>query len=234
MRLLLAVGICAVGLVGCGDEEEENPPPQSNPAEVNPAVAQASARAIADAVALAQTGDGLTAAFALSALGTSAMAMVTPSGQAQPQSISPDGSSQQALTSGVCECDESSCTFDGCADDGSSFSITGTMSWSATSLDCDLTLSGAAAGAQYTFDQQCALTFSETSLDGTFDSAGSFDIDANGQSVSTTWDSGIAFDSITLTSGCPTAGSISVEATVTANGQSYSGSGSVELDGTGC
>jgi hypothetical protein len=235
MRFSVLLGsVCVLALVGCGEDEEENPPPANDPAEVNPAVAQAATQSMTGAIQLAQSGDGMAAAFALTAVGTSAFSMVTPTGQSAPQSATVDGSAQQALTTGVCECTETSCTFDGCGDDGSPFTISGSISWTATSLQCDLSFGGSSAGGDYTFDQECDLSFSETSLDGTFRSVGNFNLSASGQSVTTDWESDLEYHSVTLSNGCPTGGSVDVTATVSASGQTYSGSGSVSFDGTGC
>ena len=208
--------VLTTGLAACGSDEESKPS-ENKPAAgtVNEAAVQQSASTTYQSVESAiVTADGQTAAFQLLSVGTSALGMVQPAGGGQPASI---GSTSQALGAGTCDCTADSCTFVDCGDDISGWTINGTISWTATSFDCDYTVTGSQAGANYTFTIVGALTYAPDMLDGTLSTAGDYDV--QGQAVS--WDTDMVFNSVTYSGGTPTGGSIDISSTVNLAGQSY-------------
>jgi len=232
------IGLFTVALAGCGgDDEGSDPGPQAQPGTVNEAAAKQTAAGVLQALSVAKGGDGTAAAFALATSGSAAFSLVTP-GSAAPQAMPGGiGEVKQKLQTGTCECDADSCTFEACSDDANpnAWVIDGTLSWAGDRLDCDLTISGSSQGLSYSFHEACALAVAATSIDGTLDSSGSYDVAAGGQSASFSWDAGIDFHDVQYTeAGCPLSGSIDVDATVEAGGASYEGQGSVTLDGSGC
>jgi hypothetical protein len=246
MKLLRIASIAVLALtsVACGDDSTDGSSSGGTDVgegTINPTVAQSTAQATISAVRNAiSTNDGQTAAFGLAGMGAGAFAIVAPAAGGAPQSA-PDGlgRARQADNSGTCDCDPEghSCTFDNCGDTagGSSWSVSGTFSWDGGHAVGDLTFTGAYTGFDWNFHEIFDFTVTETSIDGTFSSDGSYDVTAQGQSVSAEWTSSIGYDQVTFdANGCPTGGSINVEAEITANGQSFSGSGDVTLDGSLC
>jgi hypothetical protein len=233
------IGLFSVALAGCGgDDESEDPGPQAQPAQVNEAAATQTAASVRQAMSIARSGDGTAAAFSLASAGSAAFSLVTP-GAAAPQAVPGGGigTAKQKLQTGTCECTETSCTFEACGDDSNpnAWVLDGTISWAGDHLDCDLSITGTSQGFSYTFHEACDLAVSDTSIDGTLDSDGKYDIAQGGQSASFSWDTSIDFDAVTYdAAGCGVSGSIDVDATVTSGGASYHGAGSVDLDGSGC
>jgi len=232
------VGLFSLALAGCGsDDEAEDPGPQAQPAQVNEAAAMQTAASVRQAVAIAKGGDGTAAAFALASSGSAAFSLVTP-GAAAPQAAPGGlGEAKQKLQTGVCECTDTSCTFEACSDDANpnAWVIDGTISWAGDRLDADLTITGSSQGFEYAFHEACALAVTDTSIDGTLDSSGSYDISSGGQSASFSWDTSVDFADVQYSeSGCALSGSIDVDATVQSAGASYHGAGSITLDGSGC
>lgn len=218
----IIISTVAAALVGCGDEEETKEQPKDN-ATVNEAAAQAAATSAYSAVQTAiDSGDGQAAAFQMASVSASAFSIVTPGGGQQPMST---GQATQALGEGTCDCTANSCSFSDCGGDGSGFTITGTISWSAGSLDCDYTVGGTVQGNVYNYGVFCDLDYTATSLDGRLETDGDYQVDANGTTVTTGWDVAMAFNGVTYPG--PSGGSIDVTASTTVNGQSYSASGSV-------
>jgi hypothetical protein len=218
--------VLTTGLAACGEDEESKAPEnQPGAATVNEAAVQQTASTAYQSVETAiSSGDGQTAAFQMLSVGTSAFGMVQPSAGGQPASI---GSTSQALGAGTCDCTANSCTFVDCSDDVSGWTINGTISWTASSFDCDYTVTGAQAGATYTFTLVGALTYAPDSLDGTLSTAGDYDV--QGQSV--TWDSDLTFHSVTYSGGTPTGGSIDISSTISVAGQSYAADETVTFGG---
>lgn len=232
------IGVLSAALAGCGgDDESEDTGPQAQPAQVNEAAATQTAAGVLQAVSIAKGGDGMAAGFALASAGSAAFSLVTP-GSAAPQAVPGGiGEVKQKLQTGVCECTDTSCTFEACSDDESpnAWVLDGTISWANDRLDCDLSITGSAQGFSYTFHELCALEVSDTRIDGSLDSSGSYDIAQGGQSASFSWDAGIDFHDVEYNeAGCALSGSIDVDATVQSGGASYHGAGSVTLDGNGC
>lgn len=217
-----AIALLSASVVGCGDDEESEAK-KENTGTVNEAVAGQTATTAFDAAQVAVAGDGQAAAFQMIGVGSSAIGMITPAGSGgqQPQST---GEATSALGEGTCDCTADSCTFTDCGD-GSGFTITGTIAWTDSSLDCDYTVAGTVQGNVYNFGVFCDLAYSATSLDGTLNTDGSFQVDAQGQSVSSEWDVAMTFNDVTYPG--PAGGSIDVTATTTVNGQSSTASGSV-------
>jgi hypothetical protein len=227
MHKLVRVGACtmvALSLFACGGDEEEEPPPDNTDnGTLNEALVEDSAVTAYEATQTAiDSGDGETSAFQLLSVGASALGMVTPgSGGTQPMGL---GEAQQALNQGTCECTANSCTFTDCGD-GTGYTITGSLSWTDSSMTCDYTVGGSNGAQTFNYSILCDLSYTSTSLDGTLSTSG--DIDASGQQ--TTFDTDLSFNMVTFDASGPTGGSIDVSATVGVAGQEYSASGSVEF-----
>lgn len=235
----------SLALLGCGSAETGGNNNNNNGATVNEAAGKQVAAQLATAVTKARTGsDGPGAAFAIASAGQSAQGIVTASGgymaQAHGEKI---GAAHQKDVSGSADCTATGCTFKSYADSSSAaaWTIDGTLSWADDKLICDLTMSGDVAGSTYTLHEKCNLAVTDTSIDGTFESDGSASVStagypgapAGGANVS--WSSTVTFNAVKYsTAGCPTSGSIDVDAETTANGYSASGTGDVTFDGSGC
>jgi hypothetical protein len=231
MTNLLRMGACAVlclVVVGCGDDEETNEnKPAGNAGTINTQVATQSA---ADAFASIETAinsmDGEAAAGTMLQVGLSSQSIVTPGGASTPMGV---GSTSQALGEGTCDCTANTCTFSDCGDAGG-FVINGTLAWTATSMDCDYTVTGTSAGNTYNFGIQCALTYGPDQLDGTVSTDGSFEIEGAGMAAAAyTWDSDLTFNSVTYSGGSPNGGSMNVSSTVSISGQTYTASTTVSF-----
>jgi len=218
-----AIAVLSASLVGCGDDEETEPAEENNGTVSDAVAGQVAGTAFDAAQTAIDTADGQAAAFQMVGVGSSAIGLVTPAGGGgqAPQAF---GEATSALGEGTCDCTANSCTFSDCGD-ASGFTITGTIAWTDTSLDCDYTVGGTVGGNVYDFAVFCDLAYSATSLDGQLNTDGSFQVDANGQSVSSEWDVDMTFNDVTYPG--PSGGSIDVTATVTVNGQSNTADGSV-------
>ena len=227
-RLALLPFFAALPIVGCGS---------SNEAQVDEARAKGVAQQMVTAVTQARTSkNGQGAAFAIAGAGQQAQGIIAPT--AEGQSALTTGTAQQADTSGTATCTDTGCTFTSYTDSatGSSWTIDGTESWSASKFDCDLTMTGNASGFTWNFHEVAALSVSDTSIDGTLTTDGSYDMSIPGVgSGSYTWNSTLTFKAVKFNgTGCPTSGSIEVQASVDAGAGSYDGSGTVTFDGSGC
>jgi hypothetical protein len=233
--VVLAMISMSAAFVGCGDDTGGGTGgggSQTPNGEVSPQAAQSNTTTAILGSQTAIGGDGLAAAYQLASLGTSALSLVGPAGS-QPQSVT--GEAKQALQTGVCECTGTSCTFEDCSDDSyaGTFTLNGTLSWANGNVVADLQYAGSdASGQTYDFSVAMDVTVTETSIDGTVSSTGS--VNAQGQSVS--WESDLVMNDIQFgAAGCPTSGSLDVDASVTyAGSQTYSGQESITFDGTGC
>lgn len=234
LRIAMVPFLGSLALVGCGS---------SGDTMVNEAAAKQVSTQLISAVTKARTGaDGPAAAFAIAAAGQSAQGLVTASaggytGQASGERI---GAAQQRDVSGSADCTASGCTFKGFSDNasGSAWTIDGSLTWSKTKFTCDLTMTGDFQGQSWSFHETCDLTVTDTSIDGTFATDGKYSLGAGlgvPGGVETTWDSSITFSAVKYNeSGCATSGSIEVESNISANGGSFSGSGSVTFSSSGC
>jgi hypothetical protein len=216
----------SVAVLACGDDEETKQEPAGNAGTVNEATVQQAATTAFQATEQAiSTMDGQAAAFTMLSVGTSALSMITPGGGSAPMST---GTAQSALGEGTCDCTANSCNFSDCGD-AAGFTITGTIAWTDTTLDCDYTVAGLQGGYNYSFSIFCDLDYTATSLDGTIETSGDYQIDAQGTMQSFSWDSSLTFNGVTYASGQPTGGSIDVTASVNLGGQIYNGSSSVSF-----
>lgn len=227
--------VLVMGLVGCGSEEESDPAPAGG--TVNTAIAKSTAASTINAVNLAiNSGDGPGAAFALASVGSAAFGIVTQGGTTTGQSV---GTAQQKLTTGTCDCTGTSCNFVDCGTDdpGAAWTINGTLSWDAGTVNCDLSITGDVQGLTYSIHEMCALTVTPTSIDGTLSTDGSYDMTGmaggGGYNTKSEWNATVTFNDVQYgAGGCPTSGSVDVSSTVTVSGSEFSGSGSVTFDGT--
>ncbi|TPV96918.1 MAG: hypothetical protein B7733_02295 [Myxococcales bacterium FL481] len=194
---------------------------------VNDVAVQQGASAAIDATeTIATSGDGQLAAFQMLAVGTSAMSFITPGQERAALLPRPTGRSGGE----GCSCSENSCTFTDCGD-GTGFVVDGSISWTETSLDCDYNVSGGAAGQTYSFSVACDLDYTESSIDGTLETAGEVAINANGQNVSSSWDTSLTYNDLQFMAGQPTSGSVEIDSSVTVDGETYAASGSVSFGG---
>ncbi len=215
--------IAVTGLAACDDEPEDN-------GTVNQVAAEQTATTAFSATQTAITGDGQSGAFAMLGVGTGALALVTPTDGSQPMGAGSQGLGSGSFPQGTegCTCTDSGCTFDGC-DSGSGLLISGSLSWTDTSLDCDYTVSGNQAGATYSFSIFCDLDYTETSLAGQLNTSGDIDVAAAGAQGSSSWDAQMTFNNVTYASGQPTGGSIDLSASVTTGGETYTANQSVSF-----
>lgn len=232
-RIGLAVVLLSSMALACGDDSEsegDGGGAQSN-GQVNEAAAQGNATQTITGSKTAISGDGLAAAYQLASLGTSALSLVQPAGQAGPQS---EGQAKQAVQVGTCDCTDTQCTFVGCSDDAypNPFTIDGTLSWGGGHVVADLTYTGSAAAATYDFHLTMDVTVTDTTIDGTVGTDGSVQSSGYG----TTWESSLDMNGITFNaSGCPTAGTLDVDASVDGPSTAdYSATTTITFDGTGC
>ena len=214
--------ISLIGVVGCGEDE-----PEDN-GTINDQAAQSTASTAFNATQTATGGDGQSGAFAMLGVGTSALGLVTPAQGGETQGVEGIGSVSQAQASEGCSCMDGSCNFDGC-DSGSGLLLSGTISWTPTSLDCDYSVAGNQGGSEYSFNIFCDLDYTETSLSGQLNSGGSVNVAAAGANGMSSWDSMLTFNNVTYAGGQPSGGSIDVNASVTTGGETYTASGSVSF-----
>lgn len=227
-HLVLLPLFASLPLVGCGSSTE---------AQVSEANAKLVTRQMVSAVTQARTSNnGQAAAYSIASAGQSAQSIITP--VVEGASALTVGTAQQADTSGTAECTDTGCTFTSYADTsgGSSWVIDGTESWSSSKFACDLTMTGSYGGFTWNFHEIAALTLTDTSIDGTLTTDGSYDLSIAGVGGGTvTWNSTVTFKAVKYdAAGCPTSGSIDVEASTDAGAGSYDGSGTVTFDGSGC
>jgi hypothetical protein len=223
MNKLVHVGatLLALTVFACGGDDETEPDPSGgNDGTVNEAVVEQVATTAFDAAQTAVGGDGQAAAFAMLGVGTSAIAIVTPGTAGS----SPMGQAQQALAQEGCECDTNTCNFTGC-DTGSGITLTGSISWTDNSLDCDYSIGGSNGAQTFNYAILCDLDYTDTSLDGSLSTSG--DITAGGQATS--FNTSLMFNMVTFDASGPTGGSIDVSASFGTGGQSYSADASVSF-----
>jgi hypothetical protein len=233
MLRFATIGLVALGLAACSSEEEK--PAQNTAATLQASNAKMTAQALTTAVTQIQAGKGQESASTLSGLGMLALGTVAPAGGAAAQAFDGLGHATQADTVGEAKCDDKSCTFKGFGSnsDGGSFTLDGTMSWSEGKVTCDLTFALTSSVYEMDFHETCDFTTTKTSLDGNFKITGSAKSSYQGASGSSNWDVSETFKGITFPEGggCPTAGTLEASATLTANGQTYTGGGTVTFDG---
>jgi hypothetical protein len=209
------------GVDGTGGNGGE---PESN-ATINEAVMRDTATAALSAAQITVAGDGEAGAFELLDVGTSAVELLTPE-ESERTTLASTESFERLKQGEGCECTENSCTFNNC-DRGTGLLLSGSISWTDTTLDCDYSVAGNSAGATYSFSVFCDLDYTDTSLDGQLNTRGSVELAASGQ-VST-WDTQMTFNNVTYTGGQPTGGSIDVSASVMVGGETFTANLSVEF-----
>jgi hypothetical protein len=244
--LFMGVTISAFALAGCGDdsteEEDGEDGGQTTEATVNEQATSAVVAASTRSLASLQAGDGYGAAIGMASVGSSAFAMLSYGGSGQAQSLDV-GTAASAACEGadqLCTGDATAgnCTFTNCSDAG--YAIEGTVDWTASSLDCDLTftIDASASGATTTgtFHILCDIDYTSTSIDGNVSTDGESSTSANGQTVDVSYDTSVDYNQVVFPEGggCPTSGSVDVSASITANGQSYSGEGTVSFPSSLC
>lgn len=242
--LFMGVTISAFALAGCGDDsaEDDGDDGGNTTAEVNEQAASAVVAQSTRSVASLQAGDGYGAGMGMLSVGTSALGILTYGGSSQ-ASNADVGAAASAACEGAdqfCTGDETSgeCTFTNCSDAG--YAIEGFIRWTGSSLDCDITFTAEAAGegvtTSGTYHVVCDIDYTPTSIDGNITFDGSSYTEANGQTYDTVFDSSVDYNDVIFPEGggCPTAGSVDVSASITYNGQSYEGEGSVSFPSDLC
>ena len=169
-----------------------------------------------DAAGIAIGGDGEGGAVELADVGASAVNIVIPPESQSSATFSPK--------QGTCECTENSCTFTDC-DNGVGLALTGTISWTENTLDCDYNVSGDQAGTNYSFNIFCDLDYTPTSLSGQLDTNGTVEV----VGMTTVWISRMTFNDVTYADGQPTGGSMDVFASVMARGETYTAGSTVNF-----
>lgn len=242
LRFVLVPFVGSLVLAGCGSST----PSGGDGAQVNDQAAKQMTTQLVSAVTKARTGsDGPGAAFALAAAGQAAQGIVTASAgyTAQAQVGEKIGAAHQADVSGSADCTATGCTFKSYADSasGAAWTVDGSLSWASNKVTCDLTMTGDVQGSSFTIHEKCDLTVTDTSIDGTFESDGSYSVAASGipglpsGAGQGSWKASVTYNAVGFdASGCTKSGSVDVDSEVTAGGASYSGTGSVTFDGSGC
>ena len=238
--LFLGVCISSTALVGCGDDsaEDDGEDGGSTKAELNEQSAAVVGSQSAAAVRALGTGDGQSAAGSLFAVAQIAASIATPGAAAQPQSA-PLGDLGIAVaadceTECVAEGDSGSCDFTNC--DTGAFSLAGHMEWTATHFACDMRygISAAAQGQNIELDYHLVanIDYTPTSIDGTLAMEGS--VSTGGQNVS--YDVDVTYNHLEFPAegGCPTAGSISVDASIDSGASHYEANGDVTFPAAAC
>jgi hypothetical protein len=223
IKRLVAVMALAVGACGGGGGGGKK-------ADVNEQAAKGNATTSINSSKTAVAGDGMSAAYQMSSLGTSALGLVTPTAG---RPIFDRIELPRNVRAGVCECDADSCHFEACTGDGQGGTLTldGDLSWGGGHVVANLDYVGDAQQVTYEFSVDMDVMITETTIDGTTSSVGS----AVTQGISSTWNSQMDIDNVTFNAaGCPTAGSIHVDANVSYAGQAYTGTADITFDGTGC
>jgi hypothetical protein len=231
-KLFSAIALFAsLAVVGCDSGPK--------PATVNSGTAKSNAQTTISAVNAAVTqSDGQSAANQLSQAAQSAQNIVTPQGAGAsglPQELGElIAEVEQGLGAGTCDCTANACTFVDCENGG--YKMNGSMSWSDTHLDADLSIAINSGGLDYTMQTTANLDVTPTSINGSVTSKGNYSFAGlsgvpGASSANGSWDASIKYNNVTFPQGggAPTGGSIDVSSTTTTGGQTYQGSGSVSF-----
>ncbi len=186
-------------------------------ATVDETVLRETATVAFSAAELTIGGDGEGGAVELVDVGTSAIDIVIPPESRESATVLPKAGTG-------CECTENSCAFDGC-DHGSGLLLSGSISWTESTLDCDYMVAGNQGGAVYSFTVFCDLDYTQTSLDGQLNTSGSVELPG----ATSSWHSQITFNNVTYVNGHPTGGSIDVSASATAAGETHTANATVSF-----
>jgi hypothetical protein len=188
---------------------------------VNTANATMSINQVIAVNASMMTSDGASAASAVQQMTSAGQSIVTPS------QSSPRTTGTSAATTGTAECTPTSCTFTNYGDDVAGWSIDGTITKSGdtTTFDLDYHVTSGGMPLDWTIDGSITLT--ATSLDGRVHSHGVTTLQGGSGSPGgdLTWDTKVDYESIVLTEGCATGGSIHAEVSYQYGAGSYAAQG---------
>ncbi|MCA9602079.1 MAG: hypothetical protein KC417_08650 [Myxococcales bacterium] len=218
----------ALALAACGGDDKKS---SAKPGTVNEATAKSTATTtVQTATTLTTSTDanqGMTAANQFMGVA-----------QAQSSIITPDFSG--GTTAGTCSCEGTSCTFQDCGDENGSFTMSGSLDWTGGhivgDLEYNINSAGSGVSAVYNITLSIDLTVTETSVDGTLSTHGSYSIDLMGQGGADTsgaysWSSSVDYMNVMYSGagGSPTGGSLHVEAMYTIAGIDYAGEADVSF-----
>jgi hypothetical protein len=221
---IFAVGLSLLVACGGGDDDESDTDTTTDTASAGLAV-----ESVADFRAAMQNADGATAAGSVYALGASASAIIQPSSQSARRT----GEIARATT-GTCDCTESGCTFEACADDTAGYEINGTITVDGDNYTFNLDLDYDFAGQAWAWHYEGAFLASATELDGNLEAEGDGTLtnQEDGSEINLEWSWGVVYNSIELdSSSCAIGGSLEAEVSYSGNagGQAFNYSGSGEV-----
>lgn len=235
-------------LTACSSSDDEQKP-AGTPGTVNQQSAKQSSTSMVTGVSTAidsNNGNGSLAQLISGA--QQAQGIVTPSAGTAPATTSFGGvglrdalgTVSQALSSCDTACSGTSCTFNACSTDGAgSVVVNGTLSWTGGNLKCvNLTYDidqSKQGGATTKITLDCDVTVTASTLKGYVKSTGSVSLgnllaDAGPAAAgigNVSWTSNTQFNDVKYTAGKPTSGSVTVDATTTAGGQTYTGTANI-------
>lgn len=226
MRFSTVVSFVALSIAAAACSSSDSAAPAAKAGTVNPQAAKSTAtQAVQASVTAVKSNDGQASAGQFMAAAMSAQGIITPSYGAMLQSEHLESS----LAAGTCDCTGTTCTFTDCVQGGTT-TMNGTMSWGSGHVTCDLTYK-----TTQTYPLQmttkCDLTVSDTSIAGTLTSSGTVDlsgVSGGAAQGAYSWSSDTTFTAVTYaSSGQPTGGSVTINASYEIAGQAYAGSATV-------
>lgn len=226
-KLTLGMGIVlALGLMGCGGDDDEGGVGGGKAGTVNESVAkQAGTSNVTTSTTLVGAADasaGETAANNFFSNALAAQGAVTPNFSASLSRLMHGGMAQDG-----CACEGTSCTFTDCGEtnEQGTFKINGTLDWTGGNVQADLDYFFEQTGANASTTEvsfTADLTVSTTEISGSTGSNGSIETAAAAQAGVIKFANEITYNAVTLANGQPTGGSIDFAGSYTIAGQKYS------------
>lgn len=229
-RIALIPALASLSLlVACGGDDSGGAP-AAQQGTVNPQAAKGTATStISAATTAVKSNNGLAAASQMQSASSQAQGIVTPAGGGTAPANLPDLGSLSLAVGEGCTCEPTKCVFKACKDNPS-VEINGEISWDAGHVVCkNLTYKVVSGPSTVDITTNCDLTVSDTKIAGTLSSKGATSYAVQGATGQTTWDATVKFNEVTFANGQPTGGSIDATSTVSAAGQNYSGSTTVNF-----
>jgi hypothetical protein len=232
-RSLASLSLFAALALGCGSDDNKSSGQQG---QVNQQQAKNSSTTMTKGIATAvDKNDGPGAINQLMQGAQQAQSIVTPAaGATKPQAAIVTG----LRTTGTCDCVGTKCTYTDCTQGGATgVVVNGTLSWDGGNLKCvNLKYQITQSTNETTITLDCDVKVASSSITGYVKSTGSTslggllaDAGVNVDLGNVSWSSNTEFRNVTYANGAPTGGSVHVDATTTAAGQTYSGSADISF-----
>jgi len=199
---------------------------------VNTASATTSVQQVVQVGAALNSMNGDQAASAVQSMTSAGQSIVSPQGAGRelPVGLLPDHFPKNlggSATTGTAECTASGCTFTSYGDDVAGWSIDGTITKSGdtTTFDLDYHVTSGGMPLDWTIDG--TVTITATLIDGSVHSHGTTSLEGGSgvPSGDLEWDTKVDYESIVITDGCATGGSIHAEVSYKYAGQSQASQG---------